>query len=94
MISSSSPRNEGETTARELAAQSEGRLDLAIEMAQPEIRPFRENLLRGLAEPSYPVGGRIEVNIRSDYGPRAIFWYVMALILLIGFFVHHLEKLH
>ncbi len=39
-------------TARELAAQSEGRLDLATEMAQPEIQPFRENLLRGLAEPS------------------------------------------
>jgi DNA polymerase-3 subunit delta' len=38
--------------ARQLAAQSEGRLDLAVELAQPEIGPFRENLLRGLAEPS------------------------------------------
>ena len=42
----------------------------------------------------YPTGGRIGVNIRSDYGPRAIFWYVLALVLLIGFFVHHLENLH
>ena len=42
----------------------------------------------------YPMGGRIEVNIRSDYGPRAIFWYVLTLILLIGFFVYHLENLY
>ena len=37
--------------ARPLAAQSEGRFELAVEMAQPQMRPFRENLLRGLAEP-------------------------------------------
>lgn len=39
-------------TARQLASQSEGRLDLAVELAQPETGPFRENLLRGLAEAS------------------------------------------
>ena len=38
--------------ARQLAAQSEGQLDRAVELAEPEIQPFRENLLRGLAEPS------------------------------------------
>jgi DNA polymerase-3 subunit delta' len=37
--------------AHQLTIQSEGRLDLAIELAEPEIRPFRENLLSGLAEP-------------------------------------------
>ncbi len=38
--------------AHQLAAQSEGRLDRAVELAQPQIQSFRENLLRGLAEPS------------------------------------------
>ena len=37
--------------AGRLAAQSEGSLDSAAELAEPEIQPFRENLLAGLAEP-------------------------------------------
>ncbi|MFH1157506.1 MAG: SURF1 family protein [Pseudomonadota bacterium] len=40
----------------------------------------------------YPAGGMVEINIRSDYGARAVFWYVLALILLAGFFVRHLRK--
>ncbi|MBN2294158.1 MAG: DNA polymerase III subunit [Pirellulales bacterium] len=43
----------GIDAARKLAMQSEGRLDLAVELTQPEIGPFRENLLHGLAEPSF-----------------------------------------
>lgn len=37
----------------------------------------------------YPSGGVVEIKICSDYGVRAIFWYVLALSLLIGFLIRH-----
>jgi len=35
----------------------------------------------------YPSGGVVDINIHSDHGMRAIFWYVLALSLLIGFLI-------
>lgn len=37
----------------------------------------------------YPSSGVVEIKIRSDYGVRAVFWYVLALSLLIGFLIRH-----
>jgi len=41
----------------------------------------------------YPAGGKVEVNIRNDHKQYAIFWYTMALVLLIIFFIRHWKPL-
>lgn len=48
--------------AGRLAAQSEGSLERAAELAEPGIQPFRENLLAGLAEP-LPNGPRLSAAV-------------------------------
>lgn len=37
----------------------------------------------------YPAGGKVEVNIPNDHKQYAIFWYAMALILQIIFFIRY-----
>jgi surfeit locus 1 family protein len=37
----------------------------------------------------YPAGGKVEINLRNDHLQYAIFWYTMALVLAVIFFIRY-----
>lgn len=39
----------------------------------------------------YPVGGKVQTNLRNDHLQYAIFWYTMAAVMLIMYLMRHLD---